>query len=322
MRAIFINRYGGTEVLEEGEQPRPVARSRQVLVEVHAASINPRDWLLREGRYVFRYLMRGFPLILGSDVSGVVTEVGPDAKLFRPGDAVFGMQTPLGRMGGYAEYVAIDERALARKPGNVSHEEAAAVPCAALTAYGALLRIGRTTAGSRVTIIGASGGVGTYATQIAKALGATVSAVTSARNASLVHSLGADRVIDYTTERFDTVLHAQDLVFDTIGRESLRKCSRVLTKRGRYITTIPSAATFTNALATNAWRMLRGGHAQSAHTVLVHADGEDLSRIASLMSEGKVRSVIDSVYPLSQVREAHQRSRTWRSQGKLVLQVR
>lgn len=322
MRAIFIRRYGGTEVLEEGDQPRPVPKPRQVLIEVHAASVNPRDWLLREGRYVFRHLMRGFPLILGSDVSGVVVEAGRHVTLFRPGDAVFGMQTPLGRMGAYAEYIAIDERALARKPANISHAEAAAVPCAGLTAYGALLRVGRTRAGSRVTIIGASGGVGTYATQIAKVLGAEVSAVTSARNAPLVQSLGADRVIDYTTERFETVLDSQDLVFDTIGRENLQKCSAVLTPRGRYITTIPSVTTFTNALTTNVRRTLKMGNAQSAHTILVRADGKDLSELASLMSAGKVRSVIDSVYPLSEVRAAHERSRSWRTQGKLVLQVR
>lgn len=322
MNAIFIRRYGGTEVLEEGEQPRPVPKGRQVLVEVHAASVNPRDWLLREGRYVFRYLMPGFPLILGSDVSGVVVESGPAARRFRPGDAVFGMQTPLGRMGGYAEYVAIDERALAAKPATVSHEDAAAAPCAALTAYGALLRIGRTTAGSLVTIVGASGGVGTYAVQIAKLLGATVTAVASAANADLVRSLGADRVIDYKTERFTTLLRDQDLVFDTIGRESLRTCSPVLAPRGRYITTIPGAGTFAQAAASAVRRLLRGGRARSAHTVLVRADGEDLARIASWMAEGRIRSVIDSAYPLSQVRAAHEKSRTWRSRGKLVLQVR
>lgn len=322
MRAVFINRYGGPEVLEEGEQPRPVPKARQVLVEVFAASVNPRDWLLREGRYVFRHLMRGFPLILGSDVSGVVVELGPDSSLFRPGDAVFGMQTPLGRMGAYAECIAIDERALARKPAGISHEEAAAVPCAALTAFGALSRIGRTKPGCNVTIIGASGGVGTYATQLAKALGATVSGVTSARNAALVQSLGADRVIDYKTERFETLLREQDLVFDTIGRESLQKCARVLARRGRYVTTIPSVANFAKALSSNLRRTLLMGNARSAHMVLVRADGEDLSRIASLMAAGTVHSVIDSVYPLSQIRQAHELSRSWRSRGKLVIQVR
>jgi NADPH:quinone reductase-like Zn-dependent oxidoreductase len=291
-------------------------------VEVFAASVNPRDWLLREGRYQFRHLSRGFPLILGSDVSGVVAEAGPDATLFQPGDAVFGMQTPLGRMGAYAEFIAIDERALARKPAAISHEEAAAAPCAALTAHGALLRIGRMRAGSQVTVIGASGGVGTYATQIAKALGATVTGVTSAANAALVQSLGADRVVDYKTERFETLLRDQDLVFDTIGRESLEKCRGVLTRRGRYVTTIPGARTFATALFSNLRRTLLLGNAQSAHTILARANGEELSRIASLMEAGAVRSVIDSVYPLSQVRQAHERSRTWRTRGKLVIQVR
>ena len=308
MKAVFITNYGGLDALQYGDLPRPTPKSGQVLVEVHAASVNPRDWLLREGRYVFRHLMRGFPLILGSDVSGVVVQSG---KRFREGDAVFGMQTPLGRMGAYAECIAIDERALAAKPANVSYEEAAAAPCAALTAYGALIRIGRTTAGSRVTIIGASGGVGTYATQIAKALGATVTGVTSDRNADLVRSLGADRIIDYTKERYETLLESQDLVFDTIGRESLAKCSSVLAPRGRYITTIPSAATMMQAVV----------HRRS-HIVFVRADGEALGRIASWMAEGKVRSVIDSVYPLPDVRAAHERSRTWRTRGKLVLQVR
>jgi len=322
MRAVFINRYGGPEVLEYGDQPSPAPRSKQVLVEVHAASVNPRDWLLREGRYVFRYLTRAFPLILGSDVSGVVVEAGSDTSRFRPGDAVFGMQTAFGRMGGYAEYIAMDERALAAKPTNISHEEAAAVPCAALTAYGALSRIGRTKAGSHAAIIGASGGVGTYAIQLAKALGATVAAVTSARNASLVESLGADRIIDYTTEHFETLLRSQDLVFDTIGRESLQKCSPVLAQRGRYVTTIPSPATMRQALASRLSRILRRGNAHSAHVILVRADGKDLGRVASLMSAGRVRSVIDSVYPLSAARAAHEKSRSGRSRGKLVLQVR
>ena len=317
MRAIFINRYGGTDVLEDGDLPRPVPKSGQVLIEVHAASVNPRDWLLREGRYVFRHLMRGFPLILGSDVSGVVVESGPNATRFRPGDAVFGMQTPLGRMGGYAEYVAIDERALAAKPANLSHEEAAAVPCAGLTAYGALVRIGRTAPGSRVAIIGASGGVGTYAIQLAKALGATVAAVTSAGNAALVRSLGAEQVIDYKTERYETLLRGQDLVLDAIGRESLKKCAPVLTPRGRYVTTIPNAATMSRALVSRLLPMSR-----SSHVIFVRADGEDLRQIASWMAEGKVRSVIDAVYPLSDVRAAHERSRTWRTRGKLVLRVR
>jgi NADPH:quinone reductase-like Zn-dependent oxidoreductase len=322
MKAVYIEKYGGLEVLQFGECPRPVPKSGQVLVEVHAASVNPRDWLLREGRYVFRHLMRGFPLVLGSDVSGVVVEVGPGVTRFKPGDCVFGMQTPLGRMGGYAEYTAIAERALANKPERVSHEEAAAAPCAALTAYAALVEIGRIKSGSNVLIVGASGGVGTYAVQIAKALGATVTAVTSASNAALVQSLGADNVIDYKAERFADVIQGQDIVFDTIGKESLASCRSVLAPGGRYITTIPSGRTAAESVSSRLLRFLSGGRTPSAHVVLVQANGKQLERIATLMEQRRIRSIIDTVYPLQDTKKAHEKSRSWRTRGKLVLSVR
>ena len=322
MKAIYIENYGGAEVLRFGELPRPVPKTGQVLVEVRAASVNPRDWLLREGRYVFRHLTREFPLVLGSDVSGVVVEVGPDANRFKRGASVFGMQTPFGRMGGYAEYIAISEAALARKPEGVSHEEAAAAPCAALTGYGALIRIGHIGPKSHVLIVGASGGVGSYAVQIAKALGASVTAVTSTGNITLVQSLGADRVIDYKTERFTSVIRNQDVVFDTIGKESLTSCRLVLASGGRYITTIPSGRTAMQSAISGLRRFVSGGRTPSAHVVLVRANGDDLERIAALMAEGRIRSVIDSVYPLHEARAAHEKSRSWRTRGKLVLQVR
>jgi NADPH:quinone reductase-like Zn-dependent oxidoreductase len=322
MKAIYIERYGGPEVLQFGECPRPVPKPGQVLIEVHAASVNPRDWLLREGRYVFRHLVRGFPLVLGSDVSGVVVEVGADVKGFKPGDCVFGMQTPLGKMGGYAQYMAISERALARKPECVSHEEAAAAPCAALTAYRALVEIGRAKSGSNVLIVGASGGVGSYAVQIAKGRGATVTAVTSASNMMLVRSLGADRVIDYKTERFTDVIQGQDIVFDTIGRESLTSCRPVLAPGGRYVTTIPNIRTAMQSALSRLSRLLSGGRTPSAHVVLVQANGEQLEQIAALMEQRRLRSVIDTVYPLHDARKAHEKSRTWRTRGKLVLSVR
>lgn len=322
MKAVYIERYGGSEVLQFGERPRPQAGRGQVLVEVHAAAVNPRDWLLREGRYQFRHLQGGFPLILGSDVSGVVVAVGAGVHGFKPGDAVFGMQSFFGRMGGYAEYVAIDAAALAHKPANVSHIEAAAAPCAALTAYGALVEIGRITAGARVLVIGGSGGVGSYAVQLAQALGATVTAVTSAVNAELVHSLGAERVIDYRAEGFAAVAGPQDCVFDTLGRESLAFCAPVLAPRGRYITTIPRPASFAAAAVSQLRRAMSGGRRPSSHVVMVQADGVQLGQLAGLMAQGRMRSLIDSVYPLAEARAAHERSRTWRTRGKLVLSLR
>ena len=322
MKAIYIESYGGPEVLEFGERSQPVPKPRQVLIEVHAASVNPRDWLLREGRYVFRHLTRGFPLVLGSDVSGVVVEVGSAAKRFKRGDQVFGMQTPLGRMGSYAEYMAIAERALARKPDRVSHEEAAAAPCAALTAFGALVEIGRIGSGSHVLIVGASGGVGSYAVQIAKTRGATVTAVTSTSNVALVQSLGADKVIDYKAERFTNVIQEQDIVFDTIGRESLASCRSVLAPGGRYVTTIPSGRTAAESVTSRLSRFFSAGRTPSAHVVLVRANGKQLERIAALMEQRRIRSIIDTVYPLHDAKKAHEKSRSWRTRGKLVLSVR
>lgn len=322
MRAVFIEGFGGVEVLRCGELPRPAAGRGQVLVEVHAAAVNPRDWLVREGRYQLRFLMPGFPLILGSDLSGVVVEAGPGAGRFRPGDAVFGMQTALGRMGCHAEYVAIAESALARKPESVSHMDAAAAPCAALTAWDALVRIARVGAGTRVLVVGASGGVGTYAVQLAKALGATVTGVTSTGNVELVRSLGAERVIDYKTQRFAEVAGEHDLVFDTIGREDLDTVRPVLAADGRYVTTLPNERTGRQAFTSRFARLLQGGRGHSAHVAMVKADGAALARIAELMAAGRIRSVIDSTYPLEQAAAAHERSRSFRSRGKLVLQVR
>lgn len=321
MRAVFIERFGGPEVLRFGDQPTPTPRADQVLVAVHAASVNPRDWLLREGRYVFRHLMPGFPLILGSDVSGVVVARGRRAARFAVGDAVFGLQPPFGRMGGYAEYVAIPERALAAKPAALTHEEAAAVPCAGLTAYDALVGLGGVGPGARVLVIGASGGVGSYAVQVAAALGATVTAVTSTANVAFARSLGAHAVVDYRTERAADLVRDQDLVFDTIGRERPASWRAMLAPGGRHVTTIPGAATFARAGTTAVARLLTAGRAARSHVVLVRARGEHLERLAAWMQEGRVRSVIDGVYPLHEARAAHERSRTWRTRGKLVLQV-
>lgn len=321
MKAIYIERYGGPDVLTFGDVPRPVPKANQVLVEIHAASLNPRDWLLREGRYVFRHFMRGLPLIPGSDFSGVVVEAGVNAARFEIGAPVFGMQTAFGRMGAYAEYIAVAESAPARKPENVTHIDAAAVPCAALTAYDALVENARVGPQTPVLIIGASGGVGSYAVQIAKCLGAHVTAVTSTKNVPLVESLGADRVIDYTQDHYAYLVRNQAVVFDTIGRENLSKARAALAPGARYITTIPAVQTAVQSLTSNALRILSGGKRPGSHVVLVQANGVHLEWIASQMTAGNIKSVIDSVYPLQEARAAQIKSRTWRTRGKIVLQV-
>lgn len=321
MKAIYFEEYGGPDVLRYGERPCPVPRRGQVLVQVRAAGVNPRDWLLREGKYVFQRLLPPFPLIPGSDVSGVVVAQGPGATRFALGAEVFGLQPVRGGMGGYAEYVAIAETALTAKPHGVSHAAATAVPCAGLTAYQALKHLGRVRPGSRVLVNGAVGGVGTFAVQIAKALGATVTAVTSAANVALLQKLGADRVVDYQHENFLHTVTNQDVVFDAIGRQSQRRCRRVLAPGGRYLTTIPGPGPLLHALLTGARRLLTFGRKASTHLVLVRANAPDLAQLAEWLAVGRVRSVIAATFPLADARLAQQQSRTWHTRGKLVLVV-
>jgi NADPH:quinone reductase-like Zn-dependent oxidoreductase len=173
-----------------------------VLVRVHAAAINLRDWIIHDGHYVFRFTLPRFPIILGSDFSGEVVANGLGASRFRPGDGVFGIQSLTGGMRAFAEYVAVDEGAVALKPASSGHEEAATVPCVGLTAWQAIDQLGRARSGMQVTVCGASGGVGSYAVQFAKALGVHVTAITSGSNAELAKALGTDAMVDYKTEQF------------------------------------------------------------------------------------------------------------------------
>jgi NADPH:quinone reductase-like Zn-dependent oxidoreductase len=291
-----------------------------VLVEVHAAGINPRDWQLCQGTYAFGFLAGRPPTVPGSDVSGIVVAVGAKVSELAPGDAVFGMQSHLERMGGYAEYVAIKATCLARKPATVSHVDAAAAPVAALTAYQALHRLARITPGMRATIVGASGGVGHYAVQLARAAGAHVTAVCGPANAALVRELGAEEVVDYRAIRWPEAIREQDVVFDTVGSESLASGARPLRRGGVHITTIPSLGSFAAVARTAVTHLLARG--PRAAVVLVQPRGRDLDAIAQLFASGDVRSVIDEVYPLALAADAHRKSQALHTRGKLVLDVR
>ena len=321
MRAVLVPRYGKADVLEIGMHPVPRLKKGQVLVRVHAAGINPRDWLVREGKYVFKFALPAFPFVPGSDIAGEIAHVGDGSSRWQTGQRVFGMQTLFGGMGAYADYVAIDASALALIPSNISFVQAAALPCAGLTAWGGLHRLGQVRAGSHVLINGASGGVGSYAVQIAKAAGAQVSAVCSAANMDFVVSLGADHVIDYQKQSYHDAVNAVDIFFDAIGRESFRKCARILSPNGRYLTTIPDGATAAQAALDHLQRLLLGSPRKTRHLVLVRAYGQDLERMAALMQSGEMHSPIEQVYPLEAVRAAHERSRSWRTRGKLVLSL-
>jgi NADPH:quinone reductase-like Zn-dependent oxidoreductase len=321
MKAVFIEQFGDSHKLQYGEKNMPQLRPGQVLVRVRAAGVNPRDWIVREGKYAFQFVLPKLPLILGSDISGEIVQLGEGVKMFSVGQEVFGMQPLNGAMGAYAEYIAIDESALAVKPSNISHIEAAAVPCAGLTAWQAIVEIGKVKPGDLVTVCGGSGGVGSYAIQFAKNRGAWVNAVCGPASATLVKKIGADEIIDYKQIHYTKVVKSQDVVFDAVGRDKFSRAKRVLQSSGRYISTIPSPSTAFQAVTTNVLRALSLGNSRSSHLVLVRACGKQLNEIAKLMKSGQVKSVIDSVYPLSEARQAQERSRTWHAKGKIVLEV-
>lgn len=317
MKAAFIQKFGSTDVLEIGERPKPEIKPDQVLIEVHAASVNPRDCLIRSGKYPIKISLPKFPMILGSDVAGVVAEVGTAIRKFKIGDEVYAMQTAFGGFGAYAEFMAIKESAVGLKPKNMSFEEASAVPCAGLTAWQALLHDCKLKPRQTVLIVGASGSVGSFGVQIAKDFGAAVVGVCSTRNVDLVRSLGADEVVDYTKEKFNDSIRGIDIILDTLGKENLAAVESVLKPQGIYITTLPHGKQMLDTVRTG---ILPFG--QKSKMVMVKAKGSDLDKIKEKIEAGKIRAVIDKVYPLEQVAEAHQYSSTFHTQGKLILKIK
>ena len=316
MKAIFFESHGGPEVLRYGERPTPEPADDQVLIEVHAAGVNPRDWMLREGTYFARRLVGGPPVIPGSDVSGVVAEVGAKVTGFKAGDPVVAMQSILGRMGGYAEYIAVKEGCVAHKPAGVSHVDAAALPVAGLTAWQALFDMARVGSGSVMTVVGAAGGVGHFAVQLGRWAGVDTVGVCGPDNLDFVRGLGARLVIDRKRESFLDVVSEQDLVFDTIGRERFAKVARVLTPRGIQITTVPTPPALVEGLLAR----LRGGPRLA--TVLVKPRQADLTSLLQLLAAGDLRPEIAQVFPLADAAEAQRASRTFHTRGKLVLAVK
>ena len=325
MQAAYIERFGGNEVVQVGPRPVPTPGRSQVLIKVHAAAVNPRDWLLRDGRYVFRHLVIGFPKILGSDVSGVVSAVGRGVTGLRPGDEVVAMQTTLGQMGGFAGSMAVHQRAVARKPTSVGHPDTAGLGVAGLTALQALRDDARLRGHERVAILGASGGVGHYAVQIARYFGARVIGVCSEPNHALARELGADEVIDYRSQDVVATLAdtgGVDVVFDAIGKSSLARMRPALRAGGRYVSTVPTAHNAGDQLRSTPTHLIGAPGGLVSRTVLCRSRGSDLAVLAGMVDAGALRTVIDSVYPLARVTEALARSRTQRARGKIIITVR
>lgn len=313
MQAATIHEYGDASVLRIEDLPTPVPKGTQLLVKVHYAAVNPVDWKMREGRNRL-VLSPRWPKVLGHDLSGEVIAVGPRAKRFGVGDAVYGMQGL--SMGAYATHAVVDETTFAKKPDSTTFREAAALPMISLTSLQVLRNIARLEAGQRLLVNGASGGVGSAAVQLGKILGAEVTGVCSARNVELVRGLGADHVVDYGQEDFTQGEVRYDVVFDCVGNLSFAQCRRVLTPRGVFVSVTTNAAGFVTGRVCNLFRSQR-----DAQILVALPSAPDLQWIAQQVDAGRYRPVIDRSFALSEIRAAHEYSGTGRARGKLVIEM-
>lgn len=321
MQAICRSKYGPADVLTLREVERPVPKDNEVRIKVQAASVNPLDWHLLRGDPVLVRLM-GYGVfkpkhaILGADMAGTVEAVGRDVTQFKTGDAVFGAA-----MGAFAEYACIRADRAVRKPADITFEQAAAVPVAGLTALQALRNKGRIQAGQHVLINGASGGVGSFAVQIAKHLGAHVTGVCSSGNLELVRSLGADRVIDYTKEDYWMQDQTYDLIVDNAAFESISKPLSVLKKSGRYVGvggTSSTSAVLLSLITNPIIAMVKG---RKVVGFIANINQEDLAFMSDLLESGEVASVIDRRYPLGEVPDAIRYVETGHARGKVIIQI-
>jgi NADPH:quinone reductase-like Zn-dependent oxidoreductase len=307
MHAVRIHSFGEPDVLKIEEVPPPEAKDNEIVVRVKAASVNPVDYKTRAGRYP-AVTQDQLPKVLGRDISGVVERVGGTVGKFKKGDAIYAM---LGRdVGGYAEYALVTEDEAAKKPAQLDFVQAAAVPLAALTAWQGLFDQGGLKAGERVLIHGGAGGVGHFAVQFAKAKGAWVATTVSGADIAMIRKLGADRPIDYKTERFEEAVKDIDLVFDLIAGDTQKRSFAVLREGGRVISTLQQPDR----------TALERKHARGAH-YMAKPDARQLEEIAAMIDKGTVRVIVDAIYPLDEVALAHKHLENDHIAGKVVLQV-
>jgi NADPH:quinone reductase-like Zn-dependent oxidoreductase len=326
MKAIVYHNYGSPDVLRLEEIEKLVPNDNQVLVKVRAASVNPLDWHYMEGTpYIVRLIDSGLlkPKVtrLGVDFAGTVEAVGKNVTQFKPGDEVFG-----GKTGAFAEYVCVlADRAVVLKPANITFEQAASVPIAAITALQGLRDKGKVQPGQKVLINGASGGVGTFAVQVAKSFGADVTGVCSTRNVDMVRSIGADRVIDYTKEDFTKSGQRYDLILDNVGNHSLLECRRALNPKGKYVMIGGGGSTeqgFIGPLVNPIKALVLAPFvSQQMGMMLAQLNKKDLTILGDLMQAGKIKPVIDRTYTLSQLPEAIRYLEQGHARGKVVITV-
>lgn len=333
MKAFVLESYGANRALQLAEVPEPQLRDDEVLVQVHAAGVNQLDSKIRDGQFKLILPYR-LPLILGHDVAGVVVKAGPRVRQFKPGDEVYA-RTDDFRIGTFAEFVPVRESSLAPKPKGLTMEEAASIPLVGLTAWQVLVETARLARGQKVFIQAGSGGVGTFAIQLARHLGATVATTTSAANFELVRSLGADVVIDYRTQDFEDVLHDYDVVLNSQDGKTLGKSLRVL-KGGAKLVSIsgPPDPAFGRAIAAPLFvklvmRLLSSGIRRRARSrgidysfVFMKADGGQLREITRLIEAGAIRPVVDKVFAFESTNEALAYAEAGHAKGKVVIKIR
>jgi len=313
VKAIVYTKYGPPDVLQLKEVEKPAPKENEVLIKVCATTVTPMDWRFRQGKTIIARFMTGLlkpkNSILGVEFAGEVEAVGKAVKQFKKGDQVYGG----GRPGAHAEYVCMPEDKVAMKPTNMTYEEAAAVPFGATSSLQFLRDKGNIQSGQKVLINGASGGVGTFAVQLAKYFGAEVTGVCSTTNLELVQSLGADKVIDYTKEDFTKTGQTYDIIFDAVGKSSFSKCKSSLKQKGIYLSTVATIPLLLQML----WTSMIGS--KKAIFIIVPLRKEDLVFLKDIIEAGKIKTVIDRSYPLSQTAEAHRYAEKGHAKGKVVI---
>ncbi|MDR7210197.1 NADP-dependent oxidoreductase [Flavobacterium piscis] len=333
MKAFIINKYSKTETFQLTEIAEPILKENEVLVEIHASSINPLDVKIKSGEFKM-ILPYKFPLVLGHDVAGIITKIGSKVSRFKVGDEVFARAADF-RIGTFAEYIAVNENDLALKPKNSSMEEAASIPLVALTVWQAFVEKAKLKNGQKVFIQAGSGGVGTIAIQLAKYLGATVTTTTSVSNFDLVKNLGADVVIDYKTQDFETILKDYDLVLNSQDEKTLEKSLKILKSGGKVVSIAgPPDLAYANEAGLS-WflkivmRLLSFKIKQKAKKLnidysflFMQANGKQLSEIGTLIETNAIRPVVDKVFPFEELNEAMAYVSSGRAKGKVVIKIK
>ena len=307
MKAIVIDQYGIVEELKERQVLKPIVKNNEVLIRIHATSVNPVDWKIRKGD-LQEQLRFSFPITLGLDVAGVIEEVGKDVECFNIGDKVFTKPENIGK-GSYAEFIAVQSDLVSHMPNNISYEEAASIPLAGLTAWQSLIDYAKIKENDRVFIHAGAGGVGSLAIQIAKSFGAFVATTASSKNKEFLQSLGADLVIDYKKDKFEELVSDFDIVLDTIGGEVQEKSFRIIKPGGVLVSIVHEPLQKVEGIKSG--------------FLWLKPNGKQLEELSALIVHGKIKPIISKVVPFNEagVREAHILSEGQHVRGKIVIKV-